>query len=414
MEYVLELKEEIWNEKWEKSIAIFLTVLLVMTVMTSAYNRADIWRNEMTEGITETAKSIVKDEIVKKGFTKEIQDIVTEIHTEKVDSIVTEVSLYEGVDLMLETPIEEVANTVVEASTETIKNTVAEALTEEIKNTMAEAPTEEIKNTVVEATTEEVKNTVVEVPTEEVKNIVEEVPTEEVKNTIVETPTEEVKNIVAEVPTEEIKNTIAEVPTEEIKNTVVEVPTEEVKDTVVEAPTKDVTNTVVEVSKEGTSEEDGITESAFRIDDAGMIYGFSPELADLSKGYLELPTEGCTGIRRGTFSGCTEGIAEIHIPSNIVSIEDGAMTELRSLEYMVAETGHPNFITVDGVLYDIAGTTLLAYPAARVGAYFVPEQVQAVAENAFLNTSLFIIDVRGCGLSANCLLNISESCFIIE
>lgn len=157
-----------------------------------------------------------------------------------------------------------------------------------------------------------------------------------------------------------------------------------------------------------------ILPSAFLIDEAGMIYKFRPEYADLSEGYLELPEEGCIGIRRDAFLGCTEEIMEIRIPSNIIRIEDGALCELSTLEWIRVEESNAYYSVKDGVLFDRTGTVLVAYPPARTGAYFVPEEVKDIAENAFLNTSLSIIDVRGCGLSSNCLLNISESCSIIE
>lgn len=410
MEYVLALKEEIWNEKCEQILSILLTIVLMTTVVTGAYNNTDIWKNEMTVQNAETVKTTIEENTVVEMPINELKDAVTEVPADKGENSIVETLLFEDVNMVIEAPLEELANTVMEVPTKEITNTVAEIPTEEITNTMLEVPTEEITNTVMEVPAEERATTVAEVLPEEITNTVVEVPTEEIKNTVAEESTEEIKNVIVEAPTEEVKNTVVEVPTEEVKNTVVEAPTEEVINTVVEVPTEEVINTVEEVS----TEEDMITESAFMIDDAGMIYGFSPELADLSKGYLELPTKGCTGIRRGTFAGCIEWITEVHIPSNIVNIEDGAMTELCSLEYMAVEAGHPTFVTVDGVLYDIAGTTLLAYPAARVGAYFVPEQVQVISGNAFLNTSLFIIDIRGCGLSANCLLNISESCSIIE
>lgn len=341
MEYIFELREELWNGKLEKILTVLMTIVLLSAVVTMAYDRTDIREYGRVSKTTEATSSIVA------------------------------ISEIKAVSIMEDVLAKKTAN-------------------------LREEPVVEIAPAMVEVPVDKIENNVVEVPVEKIENTVAEVLVEETGNTVTEIPTEKIENIVAEVPTEEVENISADVLIEENTNPVTDIPMEEITNPVTEVP------------------EERIAESAFLIDDTGMLYGFRPELADLSNGYLELPTEGCTGIRRGTFAGCTEWITEVHIPSNIVNIEDGAMTELCSLEYMVAETGHPTFITVDGVLYDIAGTTLLAYPAARVGAYFVPEQVQGVLENAFLNTSLSIIDVRGCGLSANCLLNISESCSIIE
>lgn len=341
MEYIFELREELWDEKWEKILAVLLTIVLLSAAVTMSYDRVGIG------GYGRSGESI------------EATNSIVALSETKTASIVEDVLMKETANIV-EEPIAEIVTNAVEMSTE------------------------EIENVVVETSVEENKNSVAEVSMEKIENIAVEVPIEEIENTVVEAPAEKIENIAAEAPVEENTSIVTEVPAEEITDTV----------------TKDSENI--------------ITETAFLIDEAGMIYGFQPEFADLSNGFLGFPTEGCTGIRRGTFSGCTEWIAEIHIPSNISYIEDGAMTELCLLEYIVAEPGHPFYYTEDGVLYDVAGTTLLAYPPARVGAYFVPESVSVIAENAFLNTSLSIIDVRGCGLSANCLLNISESCSIIE
>ncbi|MEE1085869.1 MAG: hypothetical protein U0L05_01675 [Schaedlerella sp.] len=175
---------------------------------------------------------------------------------------------------------------------------------------------------------------------------------------------------------------------------------------------------VVETESENMSEmmsvEDIVSASPFLIDEAGMIYGYQPILSESSAACLELPKEGCFGIRRGTFAGCTEYISEIIIPSNITCIEDGALTELTSLEWITVKEDNLTYKAVDGVLFDYSKTTLQAYPPARIGAYFIPANVLSVSANAFLNSNLFMIDLRDCGLSANCLLNISENCSIIE
>lgn len=216
-----------------------------------------------------------------------------------------------------------------------------------------------------------------------------------------------------------IKSESFEEKSENVKSeiSVVQDSTEEIieKDVIVsEEVIEEVFDESVDFDEKEVSNETVNSETAFLIDDMGMIYGFRPEYVNDSTGYLELPKEGCVGIRRGTFVECTENIAEIRIPENIVNIEDGAITELRSLECIITDMANPVYMSKEGALFDRTGTSLIAYPPARVGAYFVPEYVRSVSENAFLNTSLFIIDVRGCGLSANCLLNISESCSIIE
>lgn len=164
------------------------------------------------------------------------------------------------------------------------------------------------------------------------------------------------------------------------------------------------------------SEEEPIQviQSPFLIDEYGMLYGFLPELADLGYGYLELPSTGCIGIRSGAFAGCSAYIAEIAIPVGITNIENGALNNLVSLEWISVFPGNTMYLEKDGVLFDSTGTKLLAYPPARVGGYAIPNNVTEIAANAFVNTSLSTIDMRGCAVSENCLLNISSSCSIIR
>ena len=85
-----------------------------------------------------------------------------------------------------------------------------------------------------------------------------------------------------------------------------------------------------------------------------------------------------------------------------------------SLEWITVLPGNPQYISIDGVLFDSTGTKLIAFPPARIGGYAIPDEVTEISENAFLNTSLSVIDIRDCAVSENCLLNISESCSIIK
>ena len=52
------------------------------------------------------------------------------------------------------------------------------------------------------------------------------------------------------------------------------------------------------------------------------------------------------------------------------------------------EAGNPNYCHIDGVLYDKAATTLIAYPEGRTETVFeIPDSVTAIAENAFGHNS---------------------------
>lgn len=142
--------------------------------------------------------------------------------------------------------------------------------------------------------------------------------------------------------------------------------------------------------------ENGDAGSAFLIDEAGMLYGFMPEKAEIVDGILELPMEGCIGIRKGVFDGYGENIVELYIPSNISVIEEGAFIGLDSLEWIEAADGNAGCTSVDGVLFDSSLTVLLTFPNGRTGAYIVPASVTRIADGAFANTSLSVLDMRDC------------------
>lgn len=124
-----------------------------------------------------------------------------------------------------------------------------------------------------------------------------------------------------------------------------------------------------------------------------MICGFDPAKSEMTDGYLELPSENCIGIRRGTFSGVGTGIFEIYIPENIQNIENGAFSELGELTWIEAG-GTEGYTARDGILF--SGTELAAFPAGRTGIFEMPKDVTAIRASAFANTNLDKIDMRNC------------------
>ena len=140
-----------------------------------------------------------------------------------------------------------------------------------------------------------------------------------------------------------------------------------------------------------------VMETAFVIDEEGMICDFYPEYASISDGVLTLPEDGCTGIRSGAFADCGAEIYEIYIPAAISVIEEGAFSGLDFLEWIEAEEGNPGCCSVDGVLFDATCTVLLAFANGRIGTYLVPGTVTRIGEGAFENTSITALDLRQCG-----------------
>ena len=145
---------------------------------------------------------------------------------------------------------------------------------------------------------------------------------------------------------------------------------------------------------EGDKEEQPSV-SCFLLDEMGMLYGFLPEYAKIPDGCLSLPAE-CTGIRRGAFSGCGAGILELYIPAGAVTIEEGALADLVSLEWIDVESGNSGCVSDSGVLFDSTMSVLLAFPPAWMDIYSVPSYVTRIADRAFDGTSIYRLDLREC------------------
>src|SRR5699024_6422040 len=71
----------------------------------------------------------------------------------------------------------------------------------------------------------------------------------------------------------------------------------------------------------------------FLVNESGIIYGISDPDLVVNDGYMEFPTEKCTGIAAGTFSSGLPTVREIFIPANITYIEEGAFSGLANMEW---------------------------------------------------------------------------------
>ncbi|WP_251389488.1 leucine-rich repeat domain-containing protein [Mediterraneibacter agrestimuris] len=136
--------------------------------------------------------------------------------------------------------------------------------------------------------------------------------------------------------------------------------------------------------------------AGFLIDGEGMICGSDGALLAATDGYLELPSEECVGIRSGAFAEIGTGITEIYIPPNISIIEEGAFSGMHFLEWIEAAAGNPGCVSIDGVLFDRNGTTLLTFPGGRMDMYVVPAEVTRIASGAFEDTAISRLDFWQC------------------
>ena len=97
-----------------------------------------------------------------------------------------------------------------------------------------------------------------------------------------------------------------------------------------------------------------------------------------------LPT---SEISSEAFLNCSS-IKSLKIPAGISLIGDDAFLNCSSLETIVVDKNNPNFVFIDGVLYDKNVTDLICCPAKKNGIINVPDSVSSIRKNAFNGCSL--------------------------
>ncbi len=97
---------------------------------------------------------------------------------------------------------------------------------------------------------------------------------------------------------------------------------------------------------------------------------------------VSLP-DSLTTIGAHAFISC-RAIETVEIPAGVTDIGAGAFGSTSKLTSINVAAGNPSFVSVDGVLFDKAMTTLLACPGKKSGEYTVPEGVVVIGREAFL------------------------------
>ncbi|MDR0304192.1 MAG: leucine-rich repeat protein [Chitinispirillales bacterium] len=105
-------------------------------------------------------------------------------------------------------------------------------------------------------------------------------------------------------------------------------------------------------------------------------FWYCPKLSDIS-----LPAS-LTTIKDMAFE--MSGITSITIPKNVTSIGATVFRVCNKLTQINVETANANYSSLDGVLYNKAKTTLIAYPTGKTQASFtVPASVTGFSDGAF-------------------------------
>ncbi len=98
-------------------------------------------------------------------------------------------------------------------------------------------------------------------------------------------------------------------------------------------------------------------------------------------------------IGQEAFVGC-ESLVSIHIPENVSVFSSTVISNCPNLKEISVDANNAYFSSVDGVLYNKTITTLIRYPAAKVGSSFiVPATVKNISDSACISADFEILDL---------------------
>ncbi len=92
--------------------------------------------------------------------------------------------------------------------------------------------------------------------------------------------------------------------------------------------------------------------------------------------------QGLISIGAGAFARCG-GLSEIEIPASISDIGNQAFLDCGNLEAINVNAANVNYSSINGVLQSKDNTVLIAYPAAKLGDYIIPDSIRTINEFAF-------------------------------
>ncbi|MDR0312526.1 MAG: leucine-rich repeat domain-containing protein, partial [Treponema sp.] len=94
-----------------------------------------------------------------------------------------------------------------------------------------------------------------------------------------------------------------------------------------------------------------------------------------------------TSIGNNAFAGC-RSLTNLTIPASVISIRDRAFVSCDSLTDITVDSSNPAYASVDGVLFDKAIQTIIAYPVGKQAVtYVIPSSVRSIGNSAFWRCS---------------------------
>lgn len=157
-----------------------------------------------------------------------------------------------------------------------------------------------------------------------------------------------------------------------------------------------VPGTLTSVTVTGTVEE--IDFAQFGADIEVTLNGLAYRdgvLVSVPEGIAEvIVISGATGIAAGAFKA-PAGVKSVDIPASVTEIVDGAFAGMTALTAITVDDGNDAYSSVDGVLYNKAGTTLLLVPATKLSApVIIAEGVTHIAAGALGSDAVTVYSRR--------------------
>lgn len=98
-------------------------------------------------------------------------------------------------------------------------------------------------------------------------------------------------------------------------------------------------------------------------------------------------------INESTFENCAK-LQKFEIPASLRDLDPTAFLATTSLHTVTVQTGNTAFKSVDGVLFNMTGSSLLLYPAAHGSSYAVPDGTMTIGNYAFAYAKIQSIDLN--------------------
>ncbi|GHU60965.1 hypothetical protein FACS189445_2130 [Spirochaetia bacterium] len=89
-----------------------------------------------------------------------------------------------------------------------------------------------------------------------------------------------------------------------------------------------------------------------------------------------------TSIGQAVFAYCSS-LTTVTIPNSVTTISSTAFYHCSGLTSITVDSGNTNYKSIDGVLFNKAGTTLVQYLEGKTGAYTIPNGVTSIGGSAF-------------------------------